>query len=587
MAAIFSLGTPAKRDKTPFEKIQKDYFKFSLIDLTKVKLKKEVLAKFPLSVSEKYGMVVFKEELPKRIYVAALNPEDRGVQDILDFIKRRNNIEIALYQTDQKSFDKAMGVYKNQPVTEDKKAKPFDTVVTLATPPLVQPIKQTLPQEPPKVKLQEEPKEPTVQPTYLAGEEFLAEKNLDEFLGKPITKAEELKPIIQTNFVPKILASVLSLGIYSKASDIHLEPLEKDFRFRLRVDGVLRDVLHMPLTLQPPIISRIKILSNLKIDETRVPQDGRFDVRTKENEVDIRVSTLPTTHGEKVALRLLDKSSGILTLEKLGLEGSNFERLIEAIKKPFGVVLSTGPTGSGKSTTLYAILQKISSPAVNVITLEDPVEYEISGLNQTQVKPKIGFSFAEGLRSVLRQDPNIIMVGEIRDKETASLVTHAALTGHLVLTTLHTNDAAGALPRLINMGVEPFLVTGAINAIIGQRLVRKLCQECKKEYTPSEGIINEIKPDLEIIKAKPPYKFYKALGCSNCADGYKGRIGLFEVMPMTNIVEETVLAKRSSDELAKVAQKEGMITMRQDGLSKALRGVTSLDEVLRVTVKEV
>jgi type II secretory ATPase GspE/PulE/Tfp pilus assembly ATPase PilB-like protein len=327
----------------------------------------------------------------------------------------------------------------------------------------------------------------------------------------------------------------------------------------------------------------------MKIDEQRIPQDGRYDVVIGEKQIDLRVSTLPTVHGEKIVIRLLDKSGGVLTLTKLGLVGKAYETVIREIHKPYGVVLSTGPTGSGKSTTLYAILHEIATPQVNVITLEDPVEYEISGINQSQVKPNIGFSFAEGLRSILRQDPNIIMVGETRDAETAGMVTHAALTGHLVLSTLHTNDAAGALPRLINMGVEPFLITSAMNCVIAQRLVRKICPKCKEETTvPAElkaRIIEEVAkhPPLKEAVGNTPIKFFKGKECPDCTQGYQGRIGVYEVLAISEVLENLILKNTPASTIAEQAKKEGMLTMFQDGIVKAMQGITTLDEVFRVT----
>ena len=417
----------------------------------------------------------------------------------------------------------------------------------------------------------------------IQGRVVAPESDLDHFLGQTVKDIETLKQIAQTGNVPKILAAAVALAVEKKASDIHIEPEEKDLRIRFRVDGVLRDVIKMPVEIQPAIMSRVKILSRLKIDEQRVPQDGRFDVKTQGHEIDLRVSTLPTVRGEKVALRILDKTQNIYTLEQLGFLGRNLTVLEENIIKPFGVILATGPTGSGKSTTLYSILQKISTPLVNVITLEDPVEYEIPGINQCQVKPKIGFSFADGLRSVLRQDPNIIMVGEIRDSETASMATHAALTGHLVLSTLHTNDAAGALPRLINMGIEPFLITSSVNAIVAQRLVRKICPKCKKEAVIPGVFKAEIEKELAPLHLPQPYKFYEGTGCSECDHGYSGRMGIYEVLSMSDKIEELAIKKRPASEIAQAAIEAGMITLKQDGLLKATKGETSVSEVLRVT----
>jgi type II secretory ATPase GspE/PulE/Tfp pilus assembly ATPase PilB-like protein len=348
----------------------------------------------------------------------------------------------------------------------------------------------------------------------------------------------------------------------------------------------------LPLGYHPPLVSRVKILSKLKIDESRIPQDGRFDVNFKDHEVDVRVSTLPTVHGEKVVMRILDKSQGILSLEDLGMEGSSFEQTSRAIKKPYGIILSAGPTGSGKSTTLYAVLNRISVPGVNIVTLEDPVEYEIPGINQCQIKPEIGFTFASGLRSILRQDPNVIMVGEIRDTETANMATHAALTGHLVLSTLHTNDTAGALPRLINMGVEPFLITSSINLVIAQRLVRRICVKCKEEVKIPQKLVDELKAELAKIslnsqdrqRIPEQLKLYHGKGCSSCNQGFSGRVGIFEVMAITPTIEELAIAKRPANEIKEKAIQEGMITMKQDGILKAFAGVTTVDEVFQAVI---
>ena len=441
--------------------------------------------------------------------------------------------------------------------------------------------------------------ESTVELQRLAKEQetSLEDQNLDRLLKKKILSLEDLAQVFKTGIIPEIVAATLFLAIRMKASDIHIEAEQENDRLRFRIDGILHDILKVPHFLHAPLISRIKILSKMKIDEQRIPQDGRFDVVIDERQVDLRVSTMPTVHGEKVVMRLLDKSEGVLTLEQLGVTGSNFDRLIENINKPYGIILSTGPTGSGKSTTLYAILSRISKPGVNIITLEDPVEYELPGVNQAQVKPQIGFTFAEGLRSVLRQDPNIIMVGEIRDLETAAMATHAALTGHLVLSTLHTNDAAGALPRLINMGVEPFLITSSINAVIGQRLVRKICDDCRERVSIPPAVKNLIQKELTEVPSGQLKNlnveqliFYHGKGCSKCSNGYRGRIGIFEVLAMSDKIEELSVRKAPASDIKKAAVEGGMITMMQDGLIKALKGITTIDEVMRVTtasIKEV
>lgn len=419
------------------------------------------------------------------------------------------------------------------------------------------------------------------------------EGDIGRLLEGDVQNVDELKEHIRKGFIPRIVAAVVSYAIHEKASDIHVESFADEVRIRYRVDGQLLDIIKLPPDIHAAMVSRIKILSRLRLDETRIPQDGRFDVNFNHAQVDLRVSVMPTVHGEKVVMRILDKQKGITSLEKLGIEGLGYQHLMQSIQKPFGVCLATGPTGSGKSTTLYAILNRIATPNVNVVTLEDPVEYEMKGINQSQVRPKIGFSFAEGLRSVLRQDPNIIMVGEIRDGETANMSTQAALTGHLVLSTLHTNDAAGAIPRLANMGIEPFLITSSLNVAIGQRLVRKICPNCKREVSLPPGFKSEIQADIDKLagrnesdSARLPkeIRFYQGMGCDQCGGkGYQGRIGIYEVLIMNDAIGELTLKHAPNHEIQAEAQKHGMLTMYEDGLIKVANGVTTLDEVLRET----
>lgn len=598
------------------------------VDLKNYKISYDVISKFPIEISQKYNIVVFGTSTAlgvnsSAIKVAVSDPDDPKVKEILDFVREKNEIAIEEFVASPQEINEAIKLYYRRPST----IVPVNPAPSSTPVPPQQSIKQpTSPISGPKVS-SPPPAAPTplpnpaiahpAQPMYspkpqftpkpvvqapnpnttattgayptntseeqIQGRVIAPESDLDKFLGQEVKNIEALKQIAQTGNVPKILAATVALAVEKKASDIHIEPEDKDLRIRFRVDGVLRDVIKMPVEIQPAIISRVKILSRLKIDEQRVPQDGRFDVTTQGHEIDLRVSTLPTVRGEKAALRILDKTQNIYTLEQLGFLGRNLKVLEENITKPFGVILATGPTGSGKSTTLYSILQKISTPSVNVITLEDPVEYEIPGINQCQVKPKIGFSFADGLRSVLRQDPNIIMVGEIRDSETASMATHAALTGHLVLSTLHTNDAAGALPRLINMGIEPFLITSSVNVIIAQRLVRKICPKCKKEAVIPEAFKAEIEKELAPLHLPQPYKFYEGQGCPECDHGYSGRMGIYEVLDMSDKIEELAIKKRPASEIAQAAIEGGMITLKQDGLLKASKGETSVSEVLRVT----
>ncbi len=685
--------------------------KYEEIDLLKIEIPKEVLLKFPKEVAQKYKMVVFDTDPPiketkntKKIKVALIDPDDVQTKEILEFIRKRNNIEIIKFTCSEEGLKKALTGYgvpaaaspvnpqevkksdtedvkKTEPAIEDKTNIAVEKEVA---PPEDKPKVDVVPEDKSKVdvagdnalvdqklpsvnkdlkdniskvtdaspvveikeidvdktpvptekkidqmqnlastvlKLEEQRvKEGVAQPynnsdpkkTEVAEiipeikaedidnkaglessadmNENLEENNLDKFLTRPVDRSEDLQAVIRAGMVPEIVAGILSLGIVMQASDIHMEAAAENVRLRYRVDGILKDIVKMPLSLHAPIVSRIKILSKLKIDEQRVPQDGRFNVIVRKHEIDLRVSTLPTVHGEKVVMRILDKSAGLLTLEDMGITGVGFDVVIKNIKKPYGIILATGPTGSGKSTTLYAVLQRISTNAVNVITLEDPVEYEISGINQVQIKPQIGFTFAEGLRSVLRQDPNIVMVGEIRDLETAAMTTHAALTGHLVLSTLHTNNAAGALPRLINMGVEPFLITSSVNCIIAQRLVRKICTKCKERVELPSGFIEDILkeiskiPDTKIAgMKKEDLTFFHGKGCSECTNGYHGRMGIYEVLEMSEKIEELAVEKRPANDISEQACKDGMITMKQDGILKALKGITTMDEVLRVT----
>ncbi len=398
--------------------------------------------------------------------------------------------------------------------------------------------------------------------------------------------------IIREERVAEIVSHILSFAVKARASDVHIEPQEMATRVRYRIDGILQEKLTTPRELHEALISRIKILSGMKIDEKRVPQDGRFNFKTEGKEVDLRVSSLPTSWGEKIVMRILEKSGGIPGLTELGLRGKALKDLQEAILVPHGIILICGPTGSGKTTTLYSIIQKISTPKVNIVTLEDPIEYKIAGVNQVQVNPVAGLTFASGLRSFLRQDPNIILVGEIRDEETADLAIQASLTGHLVFATLHTNDAADALPRLHDMGAEPYLLAASMSAIAAQRVVRKIHEDCKVEYEPKPEEIEEIKKTLgplwSRVKTKEGQKkgktmLYKGKGDADCnSSGYYGRIGIFEVLPVTHKISRLILEKAPSDEIEEQAVEDGMISMKQDGYLKTLDGITTLEEVIRV-----
>src|SRR3954463_7338009 len=403
----------------------------------------------------------------------------------------------------------------------------------------------------------------------------------DEIDLSSLTRMSEDAPVVR--LVNVLLVDALRRG----ASDIHVEPYEKDFRIRFRIDGVLYDVMHPPMKLRDPLISRLKIMSKLDIAEKRLPQDGRIKIKVKvddrSRELDFRVSTLPTLFGEKVVLRLLDKEKLMLDMTKLGFEPESLVKFKRNISKPYGMVLVTGPTGSGKTNTLYSALQALNTVDTNIMTAEDPVEFNLVGINQVQMKEQIGLNFAAALRAFLRQDPNIVLVGEIRDFETAEIAIKAALTGHLVLSTLHTNDAPSTISRLVNMGIEPFLVATSVNLIQAQRLIRRICVECREEHpTPVEALVEIGFSPEEAGKVKT----YKGKGCATCNDtGYKGRIGLYEVMEITDEIRELILIGASALELRRKAIEEGMITLRGSGLRKITEGVTTIEEVLRETVK--
>lgn len=419
----------------------------------------------------------------------------------------------------------------------------------------------------------------------LVGEVGKAIKETED-LTKPRTiDSSQIGQIIKEAPIAKIVSTILEYAVTSRASDVHIEPQEDRVRVRYRIDGILYDRLSLPKTVQDAVVSRIKILSQMKIDEHRTPQDGRFNFKVAESEVDLRISVLPTVFGEKIVMRLLRKSGGIPTLPELGLAGTSLKNLETAILRPHGIIIVCGPTGSGKTTTLYSVLSKLNTTRVNIMSLEDPVEYQIPGVNQVQINPAVGLTFATGLRSFLRQDPNIILVGEIRDQETTDLAIQAALTGHLVFSTLHTSNASGALPRLLDLGAEGFLIASTMNAIIGQRIARTICPHCKEAYVPPPQIVNEIKSVLGNLftKTDAEVRFYRGKGCVECGNsGYLGRIGIFEVLAVSQKIAHLVLERADSDTLEKEAVSEGMITMKQDGYLKVLQGTTTIEEVLRV-----
>lgn len=419
----------------------------------------------------------------------------------------------------------------------------------------------------------------------LVGEVKAALKESEQIQKVKTFDLKSISEVIKEAPIAKIVSTILEYAVKSRASDVHLEPQEDRVRVRYRIDGILYERLSLPLGVSEAVISRVKILSGLKIDEHRTPQDGRFNFKVADEEVDLRVSSLPTVFGEKIVMRLLRKSGGVPTLADLGLNGSSLRALETAMLRPHGIILVCGPTGSGKTTTLYAVLSKLNTTRVNILTLEDPVEYQIPGANQVQINDDVGLTFATGLRAFLRQDPNIILVGEIRDKETTELAIQASLTGHLVFSTLHTDSATGALPRLLDMGAETFLLASTINASMGQRIARKICSHCKVDYVPPTEIIEEIRKILGPLmpKAEGAVKLFKGSGCDVCGhSGFLGRVGIFEVMPVTDGIAKLILERSDSSTLEAQAKKEGMITMKQDGYLKVLAGLTTIDEILRV-----
>ena len=423
--------------------------------------------------------------------------------------------------------------------------------------------------------------------------------------GRPQTSLNSVK---QDAPISKILAAILEYAARNRASDVHIEPLEKELKIRCRIDGILREVMKLPKTQEPPLVSRIKILSNLKIDEHRIPQDGQFTTVVDGKNIDLRIAISPVVWGEQVVIRLLDKSGTSLDLEEMGYKGRALKAIRKGLERPNGMILTSGPTGSGKSTSMYALIQEIKDDAINIVTLEDPVEYKIDGINQIQVNADVGLTFATGLRSILRQDPDVVMVGEIRDKETASLAVQAALTGHLVFSTLHTNSAAGILPRLLDMGVEPFLIASTVHTVIGQRLVRRIPDDNREEYASDTKETDSIHKTIGHLLPKSAeeaktvcedlgypslplsgqnaYTLYKGKEGPETPGGYKGRTGLYEVFEVTETIQQLILQRASSSEIQKAAQKEGMVTMHEDGYLKALQGYTTLAEVNRVSVTE-
>jgi type IV pilus assembly protein PilB len=516
------------------------------VDLRNLTISKEILDIIPEESRNFYRMVPY-ELSGNSLKVALTDPSNIQALEALEFLGQKLSYQIHIYAASPSSIEIAM-----------QGGKTLTSVVDKA----LEDIKMTELQEQVVIKEEKKP-------------------------NAAMAQGADDAPII------KIVDVILSNAIDAAASDIHIEPSENDVRVRYRIDGILHTSLRLPRNVLNAIVSRIKILSNLKIEEQRLPQDGRFHAEFGKASVDLRVSTLPIMHGEKIVMRILDKSVTVPTLEQLGLRGLGLKWVLENIKKTHGIFLITGPTGSGKSSTLYSILTLQNTNEVNIVTLEDPVEYFIPGVNQSQINPDIGLTFASGLRSILRQDPNIVMVGEIRDEETAELAVHAALTGHLVFSTLHTNNAVGAIPRLADMGIEQFLLSASVNLIMAQRLVRKLCEACKKpgEITPlvkseiDKALTGVPKEYLDKVDVKN-YKVFKPVGCQECGQiGYKGRIGIFEVLPLLPELQEMLFSKLPAQKIYEQALKLGVISMKQDGMAKVVKGETTPDEIMRVTTE--
>jgi type IV pilus assembly protein PilB len=560
-----------------------EFYNLSYVKLKSLDLKIEIVSRLPEDISKKYNLIVLDVSGDNLYKIAISRPEDPAVAEIISFLKQKNNIDTELYIASETDIQDAFKVYqdKKSPLVKNLVKNPFSEPEKKQEEKAISDTENTSIAQPQVIQKSEEELQKDV-----------GDIIIDQLVNDPINNVEDLKKITDTGAAPNILAALVKYASGLGASDIHIEPYEKVLKIRFRIDGVLRNIIDININLHPSIIARIKISSHLKIDEQRIPQDGRFDVKFGEKKIDIRVSTLPTNQGEKVVLRLLDKSKGIITVEELGLTDRGLKLLQKNIAKPYGMILATGPTGSGKTTTLYAILQKLNNPQVNIVTLEDPIEYQLEGVNHCQVRTDIGFDFANGLRSILRQDPNIIMVGEIRDKETAEMSIHAALTGHLLLSTLHTNNASGALPRLVDMGIEPFLISSTLNLVMAQRLVRTICPKCRQATEVSQELLTQLSEEIKGLpeefqkKLNGKITFYKGKGCSECSEGYKGRIALFEVLEMDQKIQEAVLRKASAEEIESIAVKNGMLTLRQDGLIKALSGITTIDEVLRTSLRE-
>ncbi|MBU2545441.1 Flp pilus assembly complex ATPase component TadA [Patescibacteria group bacterium] len=534
-------------DQEDLSKLNAYILGIPFVSLKKEIIDSEILKIIPEPIARKHNIIAFRKD-GTNLEVAMLDPEDLRT---IDFIKKKIGLKICPRLTSPDSIKKVLMQYHETLEAE------FGNIIKKES----------------------------------GGIRQIKEKSEDD--EKNLRKVAKELPVI------KIVDTLLKHAVLQRASDIHIEPTEKEVIVRYRIDGILHDAMVLPKLVRAGIVARIKVLSDLKLDEHRLPQDGRFKIETGEFKYSIRVSILPTFAGEKIVMRLLSETSRAFTLEVLGFSGDTLEDLQHNLKKPVGMILVTGPTGSGKTTTLYSMLDILNTPEVNISTVEDPIEYRMQRINQTQTNAKIGLTFASGLRSLVRQDPDIIMVGEIRDTETSSLAINAALTGHLVLSTLHTTDAAGAIPRLIDMKAEPFLISSTLNVIIAQRLVRRLCSNSEK-YTLKDSEIKDLSKscDLEkvldvlrkekVVKANATFKdisFYKPVTSKGCEDGYKGRVGIYEVLNVTETIKELIVKRATSDEIQARAQQEGMRTMMEDGFIKAAQGQTTIEEVLRVIME--
>lgn len=538
--------------ETDLQKLYAYILGIPFVDLAKEAIPTDILHIVPEPIAKKSHVVAF-EKVGANLKVAMLNPDDLQT---IDFIKKKTGLKIVPCLTTKESINQVLRQYE-----KSLKAEFGDILNTSG--------------------------DATTIEAY--GVEPDPEQNLE--------KVAQGIPVI------RVVDTLIKHAILQSASDIHIEPEEKEVHVRYRIDGILHDAMTLPRDIAAGIVARIKVLSNLKLDEHRLPQDGRFKIESEEHRISFRVSILPVFDGEKIVMRLLDESSKGLTLEKMGFAGLPLEIVHREIKKPNGMVLVTGPTGSGKTTTLYTVMDILNTPDVNISTVEDPVEYRMPRVNQTQVNSKIGMTFASALRALLRQDPDIIMVGEIRDEETLEIALHAAMTGHLVLSTLHTNGAAAAIPRMIDMGAEPFLIASTTNVVIAQRLVRRLCSECREEYHMKKAEVatlgktfnvaeilqvlkkeNQMQEKLASVSDWEEVSFFRAKGCDQCGnEGYRGRIGIYEVFEMTSDIRRLVMESATSEMLEKAAKEAGMLTMVEDGFLKAVLGCTSVEEILRVT----